>query len=67
MDALFGNMRRLHERGPKARGLVVDEEGVALGPDFVLVQRTRLGYRLTDPSDIDLVRKLVFHTTAPRK
>ena len=45
MDALFATMRKLHSRGPAAHGLVVDEEGVMLGPDCVLVERTAQGYR----------------------
>jgi hypothetical protein len=29
MDGVFATMRRLHERGPRSRGLSVDTEGVA--------------------------------------
>jgi hypothetical protein len=38
-------IRRLHPRGPANPGIVVDAEGVMLGPDCVLVRRTAQGYR----------------------
>ncbi len=61
MDGIFTDMRRLYERGRTARGLVVDAEGVVLGPDFVLVRRTSCGYRPCDATHLDLVRKVVFN------
>lgn len=59
MDGLFATMRRLHERGPRSRGLVVDAEGVALGPACVLVRRTVAGYRRAAVGEIaDLTRSI---------
>src|SRR6185312_6640083 len=46
---MFGpsvTFRRLYERGPASRGLAVDPYGVTLGPDIVLVEATRSGYRV---------------------
>ena len=46
---MFGpsiTFRRLYERGPTACSLAVDRSGVALGPDIVLVEATRGGYRV---------------------
>jgi hypothetical protein len=60
MDSLFAKMRRLHERGPRSRGLAVDAEGVALGPDCVLVQRTPVGYRAMEAAHIAAIQKYVF-------
>ncbi len=45
-------MRRLHERGCQSRGLTVDIEGAALGPDCILVRRTPSGYRCADLGEI---------------
>ena len=53
-------MRRLHERSTRARGLVVDTEGVMLGPDWVLARRTPAGYRCAGAEEIDLLRRLAF-------
>ena len=59
MDGLFSTMRRLHERGPRSRGLSVDKEGVALGPDCVLVRRTDRGYERAPAGEIvDLTRSV---------
>ncbi len=63
MDALFAAMRRLHERGPRARGLVVDAEGVALGPDCELVKRTPMGYRCASLDEVVLLRRTAFGDT----
>ena len=41
----FGEQeRRLHDRSAQAQGLVVDADGVLLGPDCPLVERTRGGF-----------------------
>lgn len=59
MDGLFAAMRRLHERGPRSRGLSVDTEGVALGPDCVLVRRTNRTYERAPVGEIiDLTRSV---------
>jgi hypothetical protein len=60
MDGLFATMRRLHERGPRSRGLSVDAEGVVLGPDCVLVRRTSLGYRRANVGEIADLTRAVF-------
>lgn len=57
---MFATMRRLHERGTRARGLMVDAEGVMLGPDWVLVRRTSAGFRCAGSNAIDLLRRLAF-------
>lgn len=59
MDRLFATMRRLHDRGPRSRGLSVDTEGVALGPHCVLVRRTASGYQRAAVGKIaDLTRSI---------
>jgi hypothetical protein len=45
----FALMRRLHERGPRSRGLTVDRDGVALGPQLTLLRRTQAGYECLGP------------------
>lgn len=62
MDGLFATMRRLHERGPHSRGLSVDSEGVALGPDCILVRRTNRGYERAPAGEVvDLTRSVFGH------
>ncbi len=60
MTVGFATMRRLYERGPTCRGLAVDEDGVMLGPDGVLVRRTPLGYRSADPGHLALLTRAAF-------
>jgi hypothetical protein len=60
MDGLFGTMRRLHERGPRSRGLSVDSEGVALGPDCVLVRRSKFGYERAPVGEIADMTHAIF-------
>jgi Restriction endonuclease fold toxin 5 len=60
MDGLFATMRRLHERGPRSRGLSVDTEGVALGPGCVLVRRTPAGYQRASAGEIIDLTRIVF-------
>jgi hypothetical protein len=60
LNAPFAEMRRLHERGPNARGLVVDAEGVMLGPDWALVKRTSGGYRRINAAALDQLLKGTF-------
>jgi hypothetical protein len=45
----FSRMRRLHQRGPRSRGLLVDREGVALGPEMLLVRRGEVGFECVRP------------------
>src|SRR5579883_1944645 len=52
MQHIFASMRRLHDRGTACRGLVVDWEGVALGPECILVRRTPHGYRRAGDREI---------------
>lgn len=60
MHSPFATMRRLHDRGARSRGLVVDADGVTLGPDCVLVRRTPAGYRCADPDDLTRLARTVF-------
>src|SRR5579883_2569914 len=60
MQHIFASMRRLHVRGPACRGLVVDEEGVALGPECILVRRTPHGYRRAGDDKIVLFAREAF-------
>jgi mannosyl-glycoprotein endo-beta-N-acetylglucosaminidase len=60
MNAPFAEMRRLHNRGPNARGLIVDADGVMLGPDCVLVARSKTGYRRIDAAVLDRLVKNTF-------
>jgi hypothetical protein len=57
---MFAEMRRLHERGPGCRGLVVDTDGVMLGPDCVLVRRTARGFEAADSAKLASLSKTVF-------
>lgn len=59
MTVGFPAMRRLHERGPNCRELAADAEGVMLGPDCVLVRRTRVGYRCAEPGHLALLTRAV--------
>ena len=52
-------MRRLHPRGAGARGIVVDAEGVMLGPDCVLVRRSGNRYRCIDRDEAAALQALV--------
>lgn len=56
----FTSMRRLYERGPCCRGLVVDREGVTLGPHVTLVQRVGQGYRCVGAAEIMKLTWAVF-------
>ena len=56
----LARMRRLHMRGPRSRGLVVDRDGVALGPGAVLVSRSAAGYRCARNDDLVRLTRLVF-------
>jgi hypothetical protein len=60
MDGLFVTMRRLHERGPRSRGLSVDADGVTLGPNCVLVRRTAAGYQRAAIGEIADLTRAVF-------
>jgi hypothetical protein len=57
---MFAEMRRLHERGPGCRGLVVDSDGVMLGADCVLVRRTVRGFEAADSEQLAGLTKTVF-------
>lgn len=64
MDHPFSTMRRLHARGPAARGLVVDNDGVMLGPDCVLVWRQGGEYRRTSDETLERVQQFAFGNSA---
>ncbi len=53
-------MQRLYERGGESRGLTVDIEGAALGPDCVLVRRTSDGYRCADLDEIRIALAVAY-------
>lgn len=61
MHSPFATMRRLHNRGPRSRGLAVDAEGVMLGPNCVLVRRTPAGYRCAGPDELVYLTRTVLH------
>ncbi len=56
----FPALRRLHARGAMSRGLTVDQEGVSLGPDCMLVRRTNAGYRVVNPVELECVLRYAF-------
>lgn len=60
----FSHMRRLHERGPRSRGLVVDRDGVALGPAIAFVRRTEAGYACLSPDTLMRLARTVFGAEA---
>jgi hypothetical protein len=53
-------MRHLHTRGPRARGLVVDADGVMLGPDCQLVTRTAAGYSAATQAQLTWLLRTTF-------
>jgi hypothetical protein len=60
----FAAMRRLHERGPRSRGLVVDRDGVALGPSMTLLCSRGMGYECVDPHSLVRVARIAFGADA---
>ncbi|HEV2551475.1 MAG TPA: hypothetical protein VGU20_29460 [Stellaceae bacterium] len=65
MNAPLAEMRRLYDRGPSARGLVIDADGVMLGPDCILVACTNGSYRRIDAAALDQVLKTTFGEAHP--
>jgi hypothetical protein len=57
---IFVKWRRLDARGRARSGLVVDEEGMMLGPECLLVRRMPEGYRCLDPTEATVVQKALF-------
>ena len=55
----FGAARRLDERGTDSQGLVVDEAGVSLGPDFPLIRKTSRGYETVTLEELSCLREVV--------
>jgi hypothetical protein len=62
MQASF---RRLHVRGPRSRGLVVDHQGATVCPDCVLVHRTATGFRCVTSEEADLIQQIAFRDHRP--
>ncbi|GGF32770.1 hypothetical protein GCM10011611_43690 [Aliidongia dinghuensis] len=61
-------VRRLHTRDDARRGLVVDHEGVAFGPDCELVRRLPGGaYRALDKNELALVPRMAKAGADPRQ
>ena len=60
MELEFGPPRRLHSRGPASRGVTVDREGLALGPDCVLVRRIGSRYAAATPKDVRTLLDVAF-------
>jgi hypothetical protein len=54
---MLASMRRLHPRGRACRGIAVDANGAALGPDCVLVRRTPAGFRCLDGAAANILQK----------
>ena len=52
MELQLGPPRRLHVRSPASRGVIVDDDGLALGPDCLLIRRTGTGYQAVRRRDI---------------
>lgn len=63
----FTSMRRLHQRGERCSGLVVDRDGVALGPRMALVQRIDHVYRCAAAGEIEALTRAVFGADASLK
>ena len=51
--------RRLHPWGPASRGIVADADGVMLGPECVLVERTAVGYRCLSRDDAKRIQDII--------
>ena len=60
----FGAARRLNERGTDSHGLVVDEAGVTLGPDFPLIRKTSRGYETATLEELSCLGKVVSLSTS---
>jgi hypothetical protein len=56
---MLENMRRLHPRGARSRGICVDAKGAVLGPDCVLVRRTPRGFYGIDRGQASTIQKCV--------
>jgi hypothetical protein len=56
---MLDNMRRLYPRGAANRGICVDADGAMLGPDCVLVRRTRRGFRSIERDAASTLQKCV--------
>jgi hypothetical protein len=56
---MLDTMRRLYPRGPANRGICVDAGGAMLGPDCILVRRTRSGFRPIERGDAAGLQKCV--------
>jgi hypothetical protein len=54
---MLDTMRQLYPRGPVNRGICVDPDGATLGPDCVLVRRTRSGFRPIERGDASMLQK----------
>lgn len=57
---MFETMQRLHPRGAANGGVCVDADGAMLGPDCVLVQRTRKGFDVVSRDVARDVQHLLF-------
>lgn len=60
MELELGPPRRLHSRGPASRGVTVDREGLALGPDCMLVRRMGTRYQAAASKDIRTLLDVAF-------
>src|SRR5260370_28331660 len=52
-------MRRLYPRGPDSRGVAVDADGAAIGPDCILVRRTPTGFRCLAPAEAAAIQATI--------
>lgn len=59
---MLQDMRRLHPRGAANRRICVDARGAMLGPDCVLVGRTRHGFRALERRHASTLQKCVLDT-----
>lgn len=56
---MLDDIHRLHPRSPANTGICVDRDGAMLGPDCVLVSRTRRGFRSIDREAASALQKSV--------
>jgi hypothetical protein len=59
------NFHRLHTRGRRSRGLVVDRQGMMIGPECVIVRYTASGFRCVGRAEAAVIQQIAFSDRRP--